>query len=101
MSSYDNDRGGTTWGSRTNSGFQVLKALTAHSSRGCCPKRVTSSEQDIEKGSLQDNEQFDLRDYLTTLVEANRGAGIQGKHAGIVWENLQVAAPEGQDDNVR
>jgi ABC-transporter N-terminal len=99
MSSYDSDRGGTTWGSRTNSGFQVLKALTAHSSR--CPKRVASSELDVEKGSLQDNEQFDLRDYLTALVEANRGAGIQGKHAGVVWENLQVAAPEGQDDKVR
>jgi ABC-transporter N-terminal len=101
MSSYDGDRGGTTWDSRANSGFQVLRAFTAHSSQGCCPKRVASSEQDIEKGSLQDNEHFDLRDYLTAFVEANRDAGIQGKHVGVIWENLQVAAPEGQDDKVR
>jgi hypothetical protein len=101
MSSYDGVRGGTIWGFGTNSGFQVPKALTAHSPRGCCPKRVASSECDIEKGSLQDNEHFDLRDYLTAIVEANRGAGIQGKHVGVIWENLQVAAPKSQDGKVR
>jgi ATP-binding cassette, subfamily G (WHITE), member 2, SNQ2 len=102
MSSPDGDRSGATWSSKTNAEFHVpLAALNTHSSQCCRAKRGVFSEQDIEKGSLHNNEHFDLRDYLTSSIEANQGAGIQHKHVGVTWENLQVVAPGGEDDKVR
>ncbi|KAF9270866.1 hypothetical protein L218DRAFT_889741 [Marasmius fiardii PR-910] len=42
-----------------------------------------------ESGSGEE-EQFDLREYLTSSNDANQQAGIRHKHVGVTWEGLQV-----------
>jgi ATP-binding cassette, subfamily G (WHITE), member 2, SNQ2 len=45
--------------------------------------------KDVEKAEPE--ERFDLREYLTSSNDANQQAGIQHKHVGVVWEDLQVS----------
>ncbi|KAH9031530.1 ABC-2 type transporter-domain-containing protein [Lactarius pseudohatsudake] len=45
---------------------------------------------DLEKGSLELDQPFDLREYLTSSNEANERAGIKHKHVGVVWEDFHV-----------
>ncbi|KAI6120967.1 pleiotropic drug resistance ABC transporter [Pisolithus croceorrhizus] len=49
---------------------------------------------DVEKGKLaiddSDEPPFDLREYLTSSNDANQAAGIQHKHVGVTWDNLEV-----------
>ncbi|KAI9446228.1 ABC-2 type transporter-domain-containing protein [Lactarius indigo] len=45
---------------------------------------------DLEKGSLDLDQPFDLREYLTSSNEANERAGIKHKHVGVVWEDFHV-----------
>lgn len=61
--------------------------------------RVSSSSSDVEKGALQEAP-FNLRDYLTSSNEANQAAGIQHKHVGVTWEDLQVDVMGGMDSKV-
>ncbi|KAI6133706.1 pleiotropic drug resistance ABC transporter [Pisolithus croceorrhizus] len=49
---------------------------------------------DVEKGKLNaedgDEKPFDLREYLTSSNDANQAAGIQHKHVGVTWDDLEV-----------
>ncbi|KAJ3831790.1 P-loop containing nucleoside triphosphate hydrolase protein [Lentinula raphanica] len=49
----------------------------------------TAQVNDIEKGA-EEEESFDLREYLTSSNDANQQAGIQHKRVGVTWEDLQV-----------
>ncbi|RDB26527.1 ABC transporter G family member 11 [Hypsizygus marmoreus] len=54
---------------------------------------LSTSTVDVEKEAQQqkdDEERFDLRDYLSSSNDANQRAGIKHKHVGVVWEDLQV-----------
>ncbi|KAH9837328.1 ABC-2 type transporter-domain-containing protein [Rhodofomes roseus] len=47
--------------------------------------------RDVEKGAdVSGEETFDLRAYLTSSNDASQAAGIQHKHVGVTWEQLQV-----------
>ena len=59
----------------------------------------TATTKDLEQGDEND-EVFDLRDYLTSSNDANEQAGIKHKHVGVTWEDLQVDAIGGADSKV-
>lgn len=70
---------------------------------------LTAEGKDVEKGKNEDDV-FDLREYLTSSNDANQKAGIKHKHVrytclakridlftpvqhqvGVTWENLEVS----------
>ncbi|KAH9027669.1 ABC-2 type transporter-domain-containing protein [Lactarius hengduanensis] len=55
---------------------------------------------DLEKGSLELDQHFDLREYLTSSNEANERAGIKHKHVGVVWEDFHVDVLGGLNSKV-
>lgn len=48
----------------------------------------TTEEKDVEKGEQPTH--FNLRDYLSSSNDAHTAAGIQHKHVGVTWEDLQI-----------
>ncbi|KAH7930451.1 hypothetical protein BV22DRAFT_1028421 [Leucogyrophana mollusca] len=61
----------------------------------------TARGQDLEKGKeLDEDEPFDLREYLTSSNDANQAAGIKHKHVGVTWEDLEVKVMGGADHKV-
>ena len=78
----------------------------------------TTTAHDPEKGlDVDEEERFDLREYLTSSNDANQKAGIRHKvksesqslghvliacfqNVGVVWENLQVEVAGGLDSKV-
>jgi hypothetical protein len=62
---------------------------------------VLSSEKDVEKGPLDNYGPSDLRYCLTLSNEANKAAGIQPKHVGVTWEDLQVVVHGDKDCKVK
>ena len=65
---------------------------------------------DLENGSLDLEQPFDLREYLTSSNEENQRAGIKHKHVGVTWEdfcvdvlgslNSKVRCSHGRDSHV-
>ena len=83
-----------------------LRELAAHPSQSLSTDLVLSSEnlKDIEKGLPNSDGPFDafnLRGCLTSTNEANNAVGIQPKHVGVTWENLQVTVWGSIDHKVR
>ena len=83
-----------------------LRQLAAHPSQSISTDLVLSSEnlKDIEKGPPNSDGPFDafnLRGCLTSSNEANKAAGIQPKHVGVTWEDLQVTVWGSTDHKVR
>ena len=60
-------------------------------------KRMTG---DLEKGEVDLEQPFDLREYLTSSNDANERAGIKHKHVGVVWEDFHVDVLGGSDFKV-
>jgi len=56
---------------------------------------------DLEKGSLDLDQPFDLREYLTSSNDANERAGIKHKHVGVAWEDFHVDVLGGLNSKVR
>lgn len=56
---------------------------------------------DLEKASLDLEQPFDLREYLTSSNEANQKAGIKHKHVGVAWEDFHVDVLGGLNSKVR
>ena len=77
---------------RTKFYVPLRRLATTHSSQGRGTEPVLSSEEDIEKGPLDNYEPLDLRYCLALSNEANKAAEIQPKHVGVTWEDLQVVA---------
>jgi len=71
---------------------QLERQFTRHS---------TDGKEDLEKGD-EDEDVFDLRDYLTSVNAANEEAGIISHHkrVGVTWDNLEVVVPGGADFKV-
>jgi ATP-binding cassette subfamily G (WHITE) protein 2 (SNQ2) len=46
--------------------------------------------KDLEKGALDLEQPFDLREYLTSSNDANESAGIKHKHVGVLWDDFHV-----------
>src|SRR6267142_2138845 len=106
MSSLVADRNGFSRNSKTGADFHILlKQLTTHPSKsqGRSTDLVLSSEnlKDVEKGPPNGDGPFNLRNCLTSSKEANKAAGIQPKHVGVIWESLQVVAGGSIDHKVR
>ncbi|KAG6911303.1 hypothetical protein DXG01_002142 [Tephrocybe rancida] len=62
-------------------------------------KTVGSPTDDLEKAEPKGDasDRFDLREYLSSSNDANQSAGIQHKHVGLTWEDLQVDVMGGLD----
>ena len=60
--------------------------------------------KDLEKApsdeDAEDEERFDLREYLTSSNDASQAAGIKHKHVGVTWEDLEVTGIGGEDNKV-
>lgn len=57
--------------------------------------------KDLEKASedlVDDEERFDLREYLTSSNDAGQAAGIKHKHVGVTWQDLEVTGIGGEDN---
>jgi hypothetical protein len=83
-----------------------LRQLAVHPSQSLSTDLVLSSEnlEDIEKGLPNSDDPFDtfnLRECLMSSNEANKAAGIQPKHVGVTWEDLQVMVEGSIDHKVR
>ena len=89
MSSPGVDGNGLSWIQRAITEFHVPLSRRA-TSQGRGTGLVPSSEKDVEKGPLDNYGQLDLRNCLALFHEANKAAGIQPKHVGVTWEDLQV-----------
>jgi hypothetical protein len=103
MSSPGADGNGFSWIHKTRTELHVsLRRLATHSpqGRGTDPE-VLSSEKDVEKGPLDNYGPLDLRYCLTLSNEANKAAGIQLKHVGVTWEDLQVVVHGDKDCKVK
>src|SRR6266849_9515005 len=94
MSSPGADGNGVSWIQQTRTEF-------CHSSQGRGTEQVLSSEKDVEKGPLDNCGPFDPRYCLTLSNEANKAAGIQPKHVGVTWEDLQVVVHGGRDKDCK
>jgi hypothetical protein len=104
MSSLVADRDGFSRNSKTGADFHILlKQLTTHPSQGRSADVVLSTVdlKDVEKGPPNCDGPFNLRNCLTSSNEANKAAGIQPKHVGVIWENLQVVVGGRIDHKVR
>ncbi|KAH7886334.1 pleiotropic drug resistance ABC transporter [Phlebopus sp. FC_14] len=60
---------------------------------------INLSRLDLEKGSNEE-QPFDLREYLTSSNDANQAAGIKHKHVGVTWEELEVNVIGGADHKI-
>ena len=83
-----------------------LRKLVSHPSQNLSTDLVLSNEnsEDIEKGLPNSGgpfNTFNLRECLTLSNEANKAAGIQPKHVGVTWEDLQVTVRGSIDHKVR
>jgi hypothetical protein len=56
--------------------------------------------KDLEKGAVDLEQAFDLREYLSSSNDANERAGIKHKHVGVVWEDFHVDVLGGSDFKV-
>lgn len=56
--------------------------------------------RDVEKGALDAERPFDLREYLTSSNDANERAGIKHKHVGVLWDDFHVDVLGGSDFKV-
>lgn len=89
-------------GRGTHHGIDIAEAEAEFNqlSRALSRRSVTQSQsdnekdfkehRDIEKGSDEAQEPFDLRAYLSSSNDARQEAGIQHKHVGVTWQKLQV-----------
>ena len=102
MSSPGADGNGFSWIQKTRTEVHVqLRRLATQASQGRVTELVQSSEKDVEKGPLDNYGPFDLRFCLTLFNEANKAAGIQPKHVGVTWDDLQVVVHEDKDRKVK
>lgn len=95
------DENGYSWipGQKTRTEFHVLLSRFAtHSPQSRGTELVLSSEKDVENGPLDSYGPLDLR-YLSN--EANKAAGIQPKHVGVTWEDLQVVVHGDKESKVK
>ena len=107
MTSLKADRKIVSRGPKNTAVFHIpLRQLTVHPSQSHSTDLVPSNDnlKDIEKGLPNSDGPFDtlnLRECLTSFDEANKAAGIQPKHVGVTWENLQVTVGGSIGDKVR
>jgi hypothetical protein len=81
--------------------IQKTRTEFHHSSQGRGTELVLSSEKDVEKGPLDNYGPSDLRYCLTLSNEANEAVGIQPKHVGVTWEDLQVVVHGDRDKDCK
>lgn len=84
-----------------NAFHELARELSRHSQRSTTRASGSDTTVDLEKQAPDQDAPFDLRDYLSSSNDANTAAGIQHKHVGVTWENLQVDVFGGVDHKVR
>ena len=79
---------------------ELARQLSRHSVRIEQSKQTSRTATvysgDLEKGDEPDKP-FDLHEYLTSSNDANQAAGINHKHVGVTWEDLEVKVIGGAD----
>jgi ATP-binding cassette, subfamily G (WHITE), member 2, SNQ2 len=82
--------------------FNELSRQLTHKSNASSTVEGEGVEKDVEKGNdgTGGDQAFDLREYLTSVNDANLEAGIKHKHVGVTWEDLQVEIFGGVGDKV-
>ena len=96
------DGNGFSWIQKTITEFHVpLRRLATHSPQGRGTELVLSSDKDVESGPPDNYGPLDVRYCLTLSNEANKAAGIQPKHVGVTWEDLQVVVHDDKDCKVK
>ncbi len=68
-----------------------------HGAEDTIKKQTTG---DLEKGEIDLEQPFDLREYLSSSNDANERAGIKHKHVGVLWEDFHVDVLGGSDFKV-
>ncbi len=101
MASPGTDGNGFSWIQKTRTDHVPLRRLATHSPQARGTELVLSSEKDVEKGPFDNYGPRDLRYCLTLSNEANKAAGIQPKHVGVTWEDLQVVVRGDKDCKVK
>ena len=102
MSPPGADGNGFSWIQKTTTELRVpLRRLDTRSSQGRGTEPVLSSGKDVENGPLDKYGPLDLQYCLTLSNEANKAAGIQPKHVGVTWEDLQVVVHGDKDCKVK
>ena len=77
---------------RAEEEFHALeRQLTSHS-RKSVKKVTTNDSADVEKAPVDDEDRFDLREYLTSSNDANQAAGI--KHKVRTANQFQSCSPD-------
>jgi ATP-binding cassette, subfamily G (WHITE), member 2, SNQ2 len=62
---------------------------------------LADEQKDLEKSAFSDNDQrFNLREFLQSSNDAYQSAGIKHKHVGVTWDSLQVDVIGGMDFKV-
>ncbi|TFK56519.1 hypothetical protein OE88DRAFT_1649845 [Heliocybe sulcata] len=62
-------------------------------------RKSVQEEKDLEKGPGGEDG-FDLREYLSSSNDAHQQAGVQHKHVGVTWEDLEVRVYGGADSKI-
>ena len=102
MSSPGTNGNGFSWIQKTRTVFrEPPRRLAVHSPQGRGTELLPASEKDVEKGPLDSCGPFDPQYYLSLSNEANNAAGIQRKHVGVTWENLQVVVHQDKGCKVK
>ncbi|EPQ27618.1 uncharacterized protein PFL1_04756 [Pseudozyma flocculosa PF-1] len=58
-------------------------------------------EKDLESGELDDEDEFDLVQYLRSVQSENSQAGIKAKHIGVSWQDLEVLGNNSMSLHIR
>jgi len=59
------------------------------------------SPRDLEKTGDEDDDHFNLRDYMQSENDASAAAGIAHKHVGVTWKGLNVVVGGFESKKVR
>lgn len=86
--------------------FHRLEREASRASEGALQALSTEKDNNTEKRDLEkaelsnDEEPFDLKEYLSASNDAHIQAGVKHKHVGVTWEDLQVDVIGGANHKV-
>lgn len=80
--------------------YELQREFSRRSQQSRSESSPTKAHRDPEKAEIDTDEQFDLREYLSSSNDESRRAGIHHKHVGVTWDNLQVEIAGGINHKV-
>ena len=94
---------------RAENEFHRLERIATTQSRKEILRRRTESfskekkkqPDDYDEEKAEEQEPFDLKEYLSSSNDKATAAGLKHKHVGVTWEGLEVQGVGGGDHKVR